>query len=181
MKRIFVCSPYGDGGGGGNIPRNTMIAKALCRVAAEQGNAVFAPHLFYPQILPRDDQRDAGVSFGMSFLASCDEIWVWTGVGPLATSIKPPSKGMKLEIEFARHAGVQLRSAGTDVFKLGMDLIIDDLVDAGPDHLKRSIDILFPDGIDAARVEALNNGSALIRGYVDQIRAMGSTIIRVEN
>lgn len=44
MKRVFICSPFS-----GNVEKNIEEAQRLCREAAEEGYAPFAPHLLYPQ------------------------------------------------------------------------------------------------------------------------------------
>ena len=96
--RVFICSPYS-----GDIERNCVIARALCRKATERGIAPFAPHLVYPQLLNDKDpyERKKGMDFGLAFLEKCDEVWVYDGNG-----ITP---GMKKEIESASSIGIPVR------------------------------------------------------------------------
>ena len=75
MKRIFLCSRYA-----GNTANNETVAERLCRKAIEAGHAPFAPHLLYPRFL--DDrnvsERELGITCGLTFMAVCDEVWVYT-------------------------------------------------------------------------------------------------------
>ena len=90
MKRVFICSRFA-----GDVPQNTRTAERLCRLAVERGFAPFAPHLLYTRFL--DDscpsERDAGISCGLSFMDSCDEVWVYTKDGV--------SDGMRRELAHA--------------------------------------------------------------------------------
>ena len=94
MKKIFVCSPFA-----GEIDKNVRIAKELCRMVMDAGYAPFAPHLLYPRFTDDSDtsQREAGIACGLAFMETCDEVWAFTGKGI--------SRGMRREIEHARHLG----------------------------------------------------------------------------
>ena len=93
-KRIFVCSRYA-----GDLARNTEVAEKLCRVIALAGCVPFAPHLFYTRFLDDDDpaERRLGITLGLSFMAACDEVWVYARDGI--------SSGMKMELEHAVRLG----------------------------------------------------------------------------
>ncbi|MGL4208559.1 MAG: hypothetical protein ACRCTY_04150 [Candidatus Adiutrix sp.] len=98
-KRIFVCSPYA-----GNIAVNVELARMLCRKAIADGHAPFAPHLMYPGIvddLVKED-REKGIDCGLTFMESCDEMWVYSGE-------KDPTSGMKKEIKHARKIGIPIK------------------------------------------------------------------------
>lgn len=73
MKLIYVASPYA-----GDVKKNIEFAKRACRYVMEQGQAFFAPHLLYPQILDDTDpeERKTGIKLGLRMLEKCDELWV---------------------------------------------------------------------------------------------------------
>lgn len=103
MKKIFVCSPLRA-----QTPReygaNITLARVLCRRVVDNGDAPFAPHLFYPQFLVDEDeeQRAKGILCGESFLLSCDELWAYVKRPGL------PSAGMRFEIDLAMRAGIKV-------------------------------------------------------------------------
>ena len=74
MKKVFVCSPFA-----GDIDGNIRKAIEYCRYEIIQGNAPFAPHLLYPQMLCECDpqQREDGIRMGLEFLKTCDELHVY--------------------------------------------------------------------------------------------------------
>lgn len=82
MKRVFVCSPY-RAVGGNSVQDNVDLAWRLCKAVLDSGNAPFASHLFYTQLL--DDaverERDLGINAGQRWLESCEEIWVYDALG----------------------------------------------------------------------------------------------------
>jgi hypothetical protein len=94
MKKIFVCSPFA-----GEVDRNVRFAKKMCRMVMDAGNAPFAPHLLYPRFSDDNDptQRAAGITCGLAFMETCDEVWVFAGNGI--------SSGMRQEIEHAERLG----------------------------------------------------------------------------
>lgn len=93
MPLVFICSPYS-----GDVKANTENAKRYAKYAARSGNAVFVPHLMYPQFL--DDtvksDRELGIQSGIEFLRLCNEIWVFAKDEVSCTA------GMKRELEEAR-------------------------------------------------------------------------------
>ncbi|MHB9037905.1 MAG: DUF7768 domain-containing protein [Armatimonadota bacterium] len=92
-QRVFICSRYA-----GDIEHNVGVAQALCRMAVESGFAPFAPHLLYTQFLDDSDwaQRELGISMGLRFMETCDEVWV-------CVSDDGVSEGMRREMKHARH------------------------------------------------------------------------------
>ena len=61
-----------------------------------------APHLFFPEFLSEDKQeeREAGIQFGLEWLSGCDELWV---IGNRIT------EGMKREIAVAEELGIPVK------------------------------------------------------------------------
>ena len=80
----------------GNIEHNTEQAKKYCKREIDNGNAPFAPHLLYPQMLDEHSaqEREQGITCGLSILAVCDAVHVYTVGGTI-------SPGMRCEINFA--------------------------------------------------------------------------------
>lgn len=96
MKRVFVCSPYA-----GNIDQNTLMACVYCRNVIMEGDAPFAPHLLYPQMLDekKPEDRELGISLGIRMLEACDEIHVFGG---------KVSSGMRREIDHATKKKIKI-------------------------------------------------------------------------
>lgn len=100
---IFVSSPFA-----GETEKNIRLAKQACRYVIEKGNAVFCPHLLYPQLLNDDklEERRRGMEMAKQLLNACDELWVF---GDRISS------GMHEEIEHAkRHKIPVLRIISMD-------------------------------------------------------------------
>ena len=91
---VFVCSPYR-----GDVRENTALAKRVCRMAALEGHTVLCPHLFYPQFLrdENDREREIGIASGLKMLEMADEVWVVDG---------QISTGMSREIARAGELGI---------------------------------------------------------------------------
>ena len=105
MKLVFICSPYRSDnpdphGRAVEILRNIQMACTGCRIAVERGMIPFAPHLFYPQFLSEETEREAGIKMGMQMLSMCEELWV---LGRKVTD------GMAKEISYARELGIPVR------------------------------------------------------------------------
>lgn len=108
LKRVYIASPLRGTPDPDpqvqalNVASNLGVAAILCLYAARENVAAFAPHLFYTQFL--DDgiavDREAGIRSGLSFMQSCAEVWVYTGLGI--------SEGMKLEIIAANAMGIRV-------------------------------------------------------------------------
>ena len=105
MKSVYICSPYRSyqkdpAGRDKEIGRNLKLARKGCRIAVERGFIPVAPHLFFPQFLNEETERDVGIDMGMELLKNCDEVWV------LGRTV---SDGMAGEIAFARELGIPVR------------------------------------------------------------------------
>lgn len=98
MKRVFVCSPYR-----GDVAANVEVARAACREVLRAGDAPFAPHLLYPDLLDDDvlAERALGIEAGRRWLAMAHEVLV---VGPITA-------GMREEIATAEALGIPVRYA----------------------------------------------------------------------
>ena len=105
MKLVFICSPYRSDNPDPHekaveILRNIQMARTGCRIAVERGFTPFAPHLFFPQFLSEETEREAGIEMGMQMLSLCTELWV---LGCKVTD------GMAKEISCARELGIPVR------------------------------------------------------------------------
>jgi hypothetical protein len=98
IMRVFICSQYG------NLESNLVKARAYCKYSLHKGYATFAPHIEYSSILSDadDEERELGISAGLSFLLVCGEMWVFVVDGVL-------SSGMKREIKEAIKNNVMIR------------------------------------------------------------------------
>lgn len=97
---VFVCSPYGG------KPENIEQAINYCLMEMDLGNTPFAPHVFFPQMLDEETDRDTGIAHGLEMLARADELHIWS------SEITP---GMRREIEYAESAGIPVvRMMGGD-------------------------------------------------------------------
>lgn len=103
MKRriIYVCSPLRE-----DIEQNLKNARIYCRnIAKEYPDTIpLAPHLYCTQFLDDNhaDERELGITYGMQFLAICDELW--------AFGLDCPSEGMKKEIRYAKDHNIPIRN-----------------------------------------------------------------------
>lgn len=91
-KRVFVCSRLRAETYVERV-QNKRAAYGACLEVIAAGHAPFAPHMFYTNFLNDDDprEREAGIACGQTFLAACDETWVY-GSNPI------PSAGMQSDI-----------------------------------------------------------------------------------
>ena len=94
---VYIASPYR-----GDVERNTENARKYCRFAISKGIIPLAPHLLYPQFMDDGDekQRQLGLSFAITLLGKCDELWV------MGDEI---SDGMLCEMEKAHESGIPIR------------------------------------------------------------------------
>lgn len=105
MKKVYISSPYRTTQKEAvpavkELARNLRLARKGCRMAVDRGFIPVAPHLFFPQFLNEDSEREIGIELGMELLKECDEIWV------LGSRI---SDGMADEISYARDLGIFVR------------------------------------------------------------------------
>ena len=95
---VYICSPYA-----GDVEGNTAQARAYCRFAAMEKNAIpFAPHLLLPQYMEDSDpqQRELAMFMNMVFLGKCNELWVFG---------ERRSEGMQQEIAKAKKRRMTIR------------------------------------------------------------------------
>ena len=93
MKTKVVCleSPYA-----GDVENNLKYARRAMRDSMERGEAPFASHLLYTQVLNDDNpiERNAGIALGYAWMDYADEVVVYKDYGI--------SEGMMLAIERAK-------------------------------------------------------------------------------
>jgi hypothetical protein len=117
MQRIFIATPYRAETAEG-WERNLRYARAAMHDSIERGEAPFASHLLYPQVLAdtNQEQREYGIAAGIEYLKICSALAVYEDLGKTA--------GMELEIRAATDTGIPvvfrslgprwLRSLGTN-------------------------------------------------------------------
>ena len=84
----YICSPYRD-----NPRVNVMRARQYCRFAVGRGRIPLAPHLYFPQFMSEEMERERVMQMNFELLKLCGEVWVF---GEQIT------EGMAMEIERAR-------------------------------------------------------------------------------
>ena len=84
----YICSPYRD-----NPRVNVMRARQYCRFAVSQGRIPIAPHLYFPQFMSEEMEREKVMQMNFELLKLCGEVWVF---GEQIT------EGMAMEIKCAR-------------------------------------------------------------------------------
>lgn len=92
---VYICSKYS-----GDVERNTEMARRFCRFAVDCGFIPLAPHLFLPQFLSENTERETAIEMDLSFLSMCQELWV------CGDKI---SAGMRIEINEAMRTGMTIR------------------------------------------------------------------------
>lgn len=97
MKRkVYICAPLG-----GDITGNLRKARKYTKYALLCGVAPVVPH-FYAECLDdsNPEEREIGMSAGLSLLWFCDEMWIF---GNEITD------GMKQEIQFCNSLNIPIR------------------------------------------------------------------------
>ena len=91
--RVYIISPFT--GGEIELRRNIAYAQMCCEHSIKLGEAPFAGHLLYPQVLNdlKPSDRELGITLGWRFLQACDKAAVYIDRGV--------SKGMKRDITMA--------------------------------------------------------------------------------
>ena len=102
--RVYVVSQFR-----GDTEENVQNAIRYCRHAIALGKMPVASHLLYPQILDDSSsfERKLGLQFGLSLLASCDEVWIFN-------HNREMSEGMRAELREARRLGKKVRFIDTE-------------------------------------------------------------------
>jgi hypothetical protein len=93
--RVVIESPLA-----GDVERNTRYAQAAMRDSLARGEAPFASHLLYTQVLDDLDpaQREQGIQAGFAWHDAAEKSVAYTDLGV--------SDGMKAGIESARAMGI---------------------------------------------------------------------------
>lgn len=92
---VYICSPYrGDPEG------NAEKARRYCRFAVESGAIPVAPHLFFPQFMKEETERELAMQMDMVLLAHCRQVWVFGSF---------LSEGMGAEIAQAKRKKMRIR------------------------------------------------------------------------
>ena len=68
---VYICSRFR-----GNIAHNMAMARRYSRFAADRGCVPLTPHLWLPQFLSEETERDLAISMDLKLLERCDELWV---------------------------------------------------------------------------------------------------------
>lgn len=92
---VYICSPYS-----GNIKLNTANARRYCRYAVDKGYIPLAPHLYFPQFISEETEREMAMFMNYVLLTKCKELWVFGG---------KITAGMAEEIEKARQRSIRIR------------------------------------------------------------------------
>lgn len=92
---VYICSKYR-----GNVAHNMAMARRYSRFAVDQGCVPLTPHLWLPQFLSEETERELALRIDLRLLERCDELWV------CGDEI---SEGMAREIERATDMGLPLR------------------------------------------------------------------------
>ncbi len=94
MTRVLIESPFA-----GNIERNIQYAKEAVLDCLKRGEAPYASHLFFPQVLDdlKPEERRLGIEAGLEWGKAAEKTVVYEDFGI--------SSGMKLGIEAAEKAG----------------------------------------------------------------------------
>ena len=83
----YICSPYRD-----NPRVNVMRARHYCKFTVSKGRIPIAPHLYFPQFMSEEMERERVMQMNFELLKLCGELWVF---GDKIT------KGMEAEIAHA--------------------------------------------------------------------------------
>ncbi|HZK01029.1 MAG TPA: DUF3310 domain-containing protein [Tissierellaceae bacterium] len=102
-KLIYVCSPYS-----GDIEYNVEFARKASRFVVDQGHIPITPHLFLPQFISEETERELAMEINIELLEICDELWFFGD---------KLSDGMAYEIRFAKEHGTPTRNyTGLDLY-----------------------------------------------------------------
>ena len=92
---VYICSRYR-----GDIAHNMAMARRYSRYAADNGYVPLTPHLWLPQFLSEETERDLAIGMDLRLLERCDELWV------CGDEI---SEGMEAEIAHAEETRIPVR------------------------------------------------------------------------
>lgn len=106
IKKVYICAPLS-----GDIKGNIKRVSKYTEYALKCGTAPIVPH-FYALCLDynRENEREIGISAGLSMLWFCDELWVFED---------EITKEMELEINFCKNLNIRIKYIRlTDVEKV---------------------------------------------------------------
>jgi hypothetical protein len=92
---IYVCSPFS-----GDIEGNLELARKYSRFVVDEGGIPLTPHLYLPQFMQEETERELAMFMDLALLSKCAELWAFGDV------ISP---GMQVEIDRAQHKGMPVR------------------------------------------------------------------------
>lgn len=94
MKPVFLCSPLRAPDSRG-LRKHLSYARQAMKHSISLGEAPYAPHLLYPQVLDDNeaDERDLGFKLGNAWLTRCEALVIYGDLGI--------SSGMAVEITLA--------------------------------------------------------------------------------
>ena len=97
---VYICSRFR-----GDIAHNTEMARRYSRFAIDRGCVPLTPHLWLPQLLSEDTEREMAIRMDLRLLERCDELWV------CGDEI---SEGMSREIAHAGSIGLPIKYISED-------------------------------------------------------------------
>ena len=68
----YICSPYRD-----NPRVNVMRARHYCKFAVSKGRLPIALHLYFPQFMSEERERERVMQMNFELLKLCSEVWVF--------------------------------------------------------------------------------------------------------
>ena len=68
----YICSPYRD-----NPRVNVMRARQYCKFAVSKGRIPIASHLYFPQFMSEERERERVMQMNFELLKLCGEVWVF--------------------------------------------------------------------------------------------------------
>ena len=92
---VYVCHPYA-----GNPAENIVAVRQICRELVEDGLLPIGPHIYLPQFVDENTEREVALSMCTQLVELCHELRVY---GTQVTS------GMFREIDHAARVGVPVR------------------------------------------------------------------------
>ena len=92
---VYICSRFR-----GDIAHNIAMARRYSRFAVDRGCVPLTPHLWLPQFLSEETERELAISMDLKLLERCDELWA------CGDEI---SEGMAREIARAEDIGLPIR------------------------------------------------------------------------
>jgi hypothetical protein len=98
MLRVLIVSPYR-----GDTKTNLAYARAALLDSIERGEAPFASHLLYPQVLDDNDQvqRDLGLACEAAYMKVCHKVAVYIDLelseGMESTVCRAVSEGVHVQ------------------------------------------------------------------------------------